>query len=122
MNSTTIDMKCSFLEYPKKPQASSFSILTRMFEQPKVKKSKNSPAREDILGKTSSSSVTESGHSGCRDESHPACCFLTSYLGSMLARRKSWQPRPTGDNIAFLPECFPTFQLDSTLCLLCGIT
>lgn len=49
------------------------------------------------------SKLAELGHSGCRDESHPACCFLTSYLGSTLARRKSWQPRPAGiTSLSFL--------------------
>lgn len=45
----------------------------------------------------------EQGQSGCRDASHPACCFLTGYLGRMLARRKSWQPRPAGiTSLSFL--------------------
>lgn len=70
-----------------------------------VKKTKTLRGRENILGKTSALTVTvgRAGQSGCRDASHPACCFLTVYLGSTLARRKSWQPRPAGiTTISFL--------------------
>lgn len=99
-------MKCSCLwNLPKHPTllllCPDSDILTA-----KVKKTKNSLRKREYSGPNfcpDCHSGQHRGQSGCRDASHPACCFLTVYLGSTLARRKSWQPRPAGiTSLSFL--------------------
>lgn len=84
------------LEPPKTSNAASFVLSNVLItkgplkKKRKQKKKKRKPEEDSILGKTSASTVKvgRAGQSGCRDESHPACCFLPGYLGRMLARRK----------------------------------
>ncbi len=73
------------------PNTSSFVPRGRRFNN-QGQKTKTLWGRESFLALTVT--VGRAGAAGCRDASHPACCFLTGYLGSTLARRKSWQPRP----------------------------
>lgn len=91
-------MNCSwFLESPK------YQTLLLLCPEQKIKPFTEEERIFWVKLHPHPSKLAELGHSGCRDESHPACCFLTSYLGSTLARRKLWQPRPAGiTSLSFL--------------------
>lgn len=123
MQTATTKMKCSCLEHPTKPQTSPFPFLSRLgcLSYQKLREKKKS----------------QSGYSGQNVVLVRHTVRSTRGVGmSLILPAVSWAAiwgarRPGGsggdpaqlggDNIAFLPECFPTFQLDSTLRLLCGI-
>lgn len=121
----TIDMKCSWFWNLPNTQHFFFlcpdSDILKLSEEERIFWAKLHPHL---------SQWAESGQSGCRDESHPACCFLTSYLGSMLARRKSWQPRPVGitslsflnvfQHFSWIPCSVCSLELPDSVRLLCA--
>ena len=90
----------------------------------KVKKTKTLRGRENIEGKTSAPTVTVSRAGAVRVSGCVSSCLLfpDRLSGEHAGPEEVRAAPPSRDNIAFLPECFRTFQLDSTLRLLSGIT